>query len=93
MVPTAGPAWPIDPVNGDHFTGAGYGVAAVAGTPSITVPMGEARGLPLGIAFLGPAWSEAKLVGYAYAFEQATRARKPPRYLSTVRLKPSADGK
>lgn len=93
VVPTAGPAWPIDPVNGDHFTGAGYGVAAVAGTPSITVPMGEARGLPLGIAFLGPAWSEAKLVGYAYAFEQATRARKPPRYLSTVRLKPSADGK
>ena len=93
VVPTAGPAWPIDPVNGDHFTGAGYGVAAVAGTPSITVPMGEARGLPLGIAFLGPAWSEAKLVGYAYAFEQATRARKPPRYLSTVRLEPSADGK
>jgi amidase len=84
VAPTTSPAWPIDPVNGDHFTGAGYGVAAVAGTPSMTVPMGEVHGLPVGIAFLGPAWSEAKLIGYAYAFEQVTHARKPPTFMPSI---------
>ena len=53
IAPSTGPAWPTDHVLGDHFTGAGYGVAAVAGTPSLTVPAGEVQGLPLGLTFMG----------------------------------------
>lgn len=84
IAPAMSPAWLIDPINGDHFTFAGYGAAAVAGTPSLTVPMGDAQGLPLGIVFMGPAWSEARLLGYGFAFEQATKARKSPRFAPTV---------
>lgn len=86
VAPTTGPAWPIDLINGDHFTGAGYGAAAVAGYPSLTVPMGDAQGLPLGLAFMGPRWSEARLIGYAHAFEQRAQARRAPGYRPTVPL-------
>ena len=84
IAPAEGPAWPIDPVLGDHDIGSGYGAAAVAGTPSITVPMGDARGLPMGLVFMGRAWSEGQLLGYAYAFEQATHARRKPEYKPTI---------
>ena len=86
VAPAMSPAWPTDPINGDHFVGAGYGAAAVARYPSITVPMGDAHGLPLGIAFMGPAWSEARLIELAYAYEQASKARKPPAFPPTVKL-------
>jgi amidase len=84
VAPTGGPAWTSDVVNGDHFLGAASMLAAVAGYPHITVPMGSSHGLPIGLSFMGEAWSEAKLIGMAYAFEQKTKARTAPKYLKTI---------
>jgi len=81
VAPTGGPAWTTDLVTGDHFLGSSSGLAAVAGYPHITVPMGDIRDLPVGLSFFGPAWSEATLIGLAYAFEQKTHARKTPEFL------------
>ena len=86
IAPAMSPAWPTDQVLGDHFVGAGYGVAAVAGYPSLTVPMGDSHGLPVGIVFIGPAWSEAKLLSIGNAYEQRSKARHPPQFLPTVTL-------
>lgn len=77
---SGGPAWVTDLVNGDHFGGSSSTPAAVAGYPSITVPAGEVTGLPVGVSFFGAAWTEAKLIRFAYAFEQATKARRVPTF-------------
>ena len=83
IAPTTGPAWTIDVVNADHFSGADTTIPAVAGYPHLTVPMGQIDGLPVGLSFIGPAWSEARLIGLGYAYEQKTHRRRPPTYAKT----------
>ncbi len=78
---SSGPAWLIDWVNGDTDTGGCTSPAAIAGYPHITVPAGFFRDLPIGLSFFGKAWSETVLFRLAYAFEQATKARRKPQYL------------
>lgn len=78
VAPTTAPAWFIDPVNADQSPGGGIGgLAAVSGYPHLTVPMGAVRGLPVGLSFIGPAWSDARLLSLGHAFEKATPGLKP----------------
>ena len=86
LAPTGGPSWPTDWINGDHFTGGYSSASAVAGYPHITVPAGYVFGLPVGISFFGGAFSEPKLISIAYAFEQATKARRAPQFLEKARF-------
>ncbi len=78
VVPTNGPAWMIDHVNGDNYSIGSSALAAISGYPSITVPAGHVAGLPIGLSFIGKAWNEKQLIEIAYAFEQATNARYAP---------------
>ena len=86
IAPTGGPAWVTDLVNGDHVGGGSSAYAAIAGYPNITVPAGFVHGLPVGLSFFGRAWSEPTLIRIAYAFEQATRHRRAPRFLQSVEV-------
>jgi amidase len=84
--PTNAPAWLTDHVNGDHYIGGNSSPAAVAGYPSVSVPMGEVSGLPVGISFIAPAWRDADAIAAAWAFERETTHRREPT------LAPSIDG-
>lgn len=89
VLPSGGPAWMIDLVNGDgirNWDMDSTSYAAAAGYPHITVPAGYIHGLPIGISFFGRAWQEAALIRYAYAFEQLTKVRQPPQFLPTANL-------
>ena len=86
--PTTGPAHTIDPVNGDHYVGGVSTAPAVAGYPHLTVPAGRVSGLPVGISFFGPAWSEPQLFRAGYAFEQATTHRVRPAFLTAITATP-----
>ncbi|MDE2488228.1 MAG: amidase [Alphaproteobacteria bacterium] len=86
--PTGGPASVVDPVNGGRFFGSPTTLPAVSGYPHLTVPMGAVKGLPVGLSFVGTAWSEARLLAYGYAFEQQTHARRDPGFVPTVGARP-----
>ena len=84
IAPTTGPAWTTDVVNGDHYAGAASSMPAIAGYPHLTVPMGFVRGLPVGMSFIAGKWEDAKVLSLGYAFEQLTRAIRPPTFVRSI---------
>ncbi len=90
--PTVAPAWLIDAVHGDQYPGGGAGgLAAVAGYPHLTVPMGHVRGMPVGLSFIGPKWSDALILSLGYAYEQASQKRLDPRFIRSVEETPDVE--
>ncbi len=88
VAPTQSPAWLIDMLLGDNSALGAFVTPAAAGYPSLTVPAGDVAGLPVGMLFMGTAWSEAKLLRYGFAFEQSLRARRPPLFRESIGMKP-----
>ncbi len=88
---TAAPAWPTDPAGASRgaAVNSATGIAAAAGYPHLTVPMGLARGLPVGLSFIGTAWSDADLLALGYAYEQASLRRQPPTYVQSLNEVPA----
>ena len=87
--PTMPPAWPIDVVNGDQISGGGAGgLAAVAGYPHLTVPMGQVRGLPVGLSFIGAKWDDARILALGYPYEQASHKRVDPTFPASIEEQP-----
>jgi amidase len=84
VAPTTGPDWRFDFVNGDNYTGSFSTLPAVAGYPHVTVPMGEIRGMPIGLSFIGTAFSDAQLLEAAYVYEQRAKARVQPRFIPSI---------
>jgi amidase len=87
VAPTGDVAWLTDYIKGDHYGGSFSSPAAVAGYPHVTVPAGQVHGLPVGISFVGGAYSEATLIAIAYAYEQASRRRRAPTFPATVNIR------
>ncbi len=88
IAPTAGPAWRTDVVDGDNASGSAGSLPAVAGYPHLTVPMGYVTGLPVGLSFIGRAWSEATLLALGAAYERVAQHRQAPRYLPSIESSP-----
>jgi amidase len=87
--PTMPPAWKIDAVNGDQISGGGAGsLAAVAGYPHLTVPMGMVKGLPVGLSFIGPKWGDTLILRLGYAYEQARGGFPRPKFLRSIEEAP-----
>ena len=80
IAPSNGPAWVIDQVNGDRYSVGSSSAAAVSGYPTITLPVGQIQGLPIGVSLFGRAWSEPRLIGYAYALERGLAPWREPEF-------------
>ena len=87
VAPTTGPAWLIDMVSEDHYSGSQSSLPAISGYPHLTVPMGQVVGMPVGLSIIGPAWSEAKLLAFGYAFQEQGARFVPPTYAPSIESK------
>ena len=88
IAPTVSTAWISDPVVGDHVLGGTGGLAAIAGYPHLTVPMGQVRGLPVGLSFIGAKWDDARILALGYAYEQASHKRVDPTFPASIEEQP-----